>query len=93
MTVEICVIFNMFYIFVGVPFTIDGDTLSFREGCVVGPTAPTPGRLRLPACVLGRFWNVGHKPIYRGFIPTNSQLEQYIYIDFHMAQHRLSNLG
>ena len=55
MTVEICVIFNMFYIFVGVPFTIDGDTLSFREGCVVGPTAPTPGRLRLPACVLGRF--------------------------------------
>ena len=55
MIVEICVIFNLCYIFVVVPFTTDGDTLSFREGWVVGPTAPTSGRLRLPACVLGRF--------------------------------------
>ena len=36
------VITKLYYISTVVPFTIRGDTLSFREGCVVGPTAPTP---------------------------------------------------
>ena len=36
------VITKLCYISAVVPFTIRGDTLSFREGCIVGPTAPTP---------------------------------------------------